>query len=55
MRLKCLIYSVDFEEIEMLQHEDRWEELTNKVIDNLAKKGAKGVILGCTKIPLLIK
>jgi aspartate racemase len=26
-----------------------------KVIDNLEKKGAEGVILGCTEIPLLIK
>ncbi len=26
-----------------------------KVIDNLEKKGAEGIILGCTEIPLLIK
>jgi aspartate racemase len=26
-----------------------------KIIDNLEKKGAEGVILGCTEIPLLIK
>jgi len=26
-----------------------------KVIDNLEKNGAEGVILGCTEIPLLIK
>jgi aspartate racemase len=25
---KCILYSVDFADIEKLQHEDRWEELT---------------------------
>ncbi len=29
---KCILYSVDFAEIEKLQHEDRWEELTGVMI-----------------------
>ncbi|GAA0742137.1 aspartate/glutamate racemase family protein [Clostridium oceanicum] len=47
---KCLIYSVDFEEIEMLQHEDRWEELTNKMIDaaKRLKRGGAEFIMICT-------
>lgn len=47
---KCLIYSVDFEEIEKLQHEDRWEELTNIMIDTAQrlKNGGAEFIVICT-------
>ncbi|MEH7399447.1 aspartate/glutamate racemase family protein [Gottfriedia acidiceleris] len=34
---KSLLYSVDFQEIKMLQFEDRWDELTKIMID-IAKK-----------------
>jgi len=47
---KCLMYSVDFEEIEILQHEEKWEELTNIMID-IAKKlksGGADFIIICT-------
>lgn len=47
---KCLIYSVDFEEIEKLQHEDRWEELTNIMIataQRLKNGGAEFIVI-CT-------
>ncbi|AEA47817.1 aspartate/glutamate racemase family protein [Archaeoglobus veneficus] len=47
---KCIIYSVDFEEIEKLQHEGKWKELTEVMIDaaqRLEKAGADFVII-CT-------
>jgi len=34
---QCILYSVDFEEIESLQHQGRWEELT-KLMINFAQK-----------------
>ena len=34
---KCLMYSVDFEKIEILQHENKWDELTEIMVD-IAKK-----------------
>lgn len=30
---ECILYSVDFARIELLQHEDRWDELTGAMID----------------------
>lgn len=30
---ECLMYSVDFQEIESLQHQNKWEELTNIMVD----------------------
>ncbi len=30
---KCLLYSVDFAEIEPLQHEDRWNEAARRMVD----------------------
>ena len=47
---KCLMYSVDFEEIEVLQHENKWDELTNIMVDiakNLKNAGADFIII-CT-------
>ncbi len=47
---KCLMYSVDFEKIEILQHENKWDELTDIMID-IAKKlkgaGADFIVI-CT-------
>lgn len=47
---KCLMYSVDFEKIEILQHEDKWDELTEIMVD-IAKKlknaGADFIVI-CT-------
>lgn len=47
---KCIMYSVDFEEIETLQHQNKWEELTKKMIDiaQRLKKGGAEFIVICT-------
>lgn len=47
---KCILYSVDIEEIEVLQHEGKWDELTSIMIQaaqNLEKVGADMVVI-CT-------
>jgi aspartate racemase len=47
---KCLLYSVDFEEIERLQHENRWDE-AGELLGRAAKgleKGGADFILICT-------
>ncbi len=47
---KCLMYSVDFEKIEVLQHEEKWDELTNIMV-NIAQKlknGGADFIIICT-------
>lgn len=47
---KCILYSVDFEKIEVLQHENKWDELTCIMVD-IAKKlknaGADFIVI-CT-------
>ncbi|MBU3107350.1 aspartate/glutamate racemase family protein [Clostridium gasigenes] len=47
---KCLMYSVDFEEIEVLQHQNKWDELTNIMIDaaEKLKNGGADFIIICT-------
>lgn len=47
---KCLLYSVDFEEIEKLQHQDKWDELTEIMVDaaERLKKGGADFIVICT-------
>ena len=45
---KCLMYSVDFEEIEVLQRENRWDELTNIMVDvakNIKNAGADFIVI----------
>lgn len=47
---KCILYSFDFEEIQKLQHEGKWEKLTEYMIDaaqKLEKAGADFLVL-CT-------
>ncbi|TFG13523.1 MAG: aspartate/glutamate racemase family protein [Promethearchaeota archaeon] len=47
---KCILYSVNFQEIETLQHEGKWEHLTKIMIEsalNLERAGAE-MILICT-------
>ena len=47
---ECIMYSVDFDSIEKLQHEGNWHELTNVMIDcaqRLEKAGADLVLI-CT-------
>jgi aspartate racemase len=47
---KCLMYSVDFQEIKILQHEGKWDEATKIMID-IAKRlenGGADFIIICT-------
>lgn len=44
---KCMMYSVDFEEIEVLQHENKWYELTEimvSIAEKLKNAGADFII-----------
>lgn len=47
---ECLMYSVDFHEIEVLQHQDNWEELTNIMVNaaESLKNGGADFIVICT-------
>ncbi|HKL13076.1 MAG TPA: aspartate/glutamate racemase family protein [Halanaerobiales bacterium] len=47
---KCIMYSVDFAEYENLQHEGKWAELTEKMVDIGKKLEATGsdLVLICT-------
>ena len=47
---KCLMYSVDFEEIEVLQHQNKWDELTNIMVNSSEKlkNGGADFIVICT-------
>jgi len=53
---QCLMYAVDFAEIANLQHHNKWEELTTKMINaaqRLENRGADFVLLCttlCTKL-----
>lgn len=47
---KCIMYSVDFQEIEELQHQNKWDELTDIMV-NAAQKlkdGGADFIIICT-------
>lgn len=46
----CIMYSYDFQEIEELQHNDQWEDLTNSMVNeaiNLKNAGADFIVI-CT-------
>ena len=47
---KCIMYSVDFEEIEKLQHAGKWKEATEVMIDaaRRVEKGGADFIVICT-------
>lgn len=47
---ECLLYSVDFNEIEILQHENKWTELSNIMVNaaQSLKKGGADFIIICT-------
>jgi len=47
---KCLMYSVDFSEIELLQHRNKWDELTNIMVNiaDVLKRGGADFIVICT-------
>lgn len=46
----CLMYSVDFDEVEALQHQDKWDELTEMMIDAAQRIEAGGaeILVICT-------
>jgi aspartate racemase len=48
------VHRIIYEELVHGQIKDESRELFRKIIGNLEKNGAEGVILGCTEIPLLI-
>ncbi|MEG6521214.1 aspartate/glutamate racemase family protein [Desulfotomaculum sp. 1211_IL3151] len=53
---KCLMYSVDFAEIETLQRQNKWEELTNIMINiakNLKISGADFIVIGTNTMHLM--
>lgn len=55
---KCVMTSVDFAEIEILQREGRWAEAGRAMAAEaraLELAGADFIILGCTEIGLLVK
>jgi aspartate racemase len=46
---ECIMYSVEFSEIAMLQHEEKWEELTDIMVNTAEKLKAAGadfIIIG---------
>lgn len=47
---QCVMYSVDFQEIVLLQHQNKWEELTNIMINaaEKLKSGGADFIIICT-------
>lgn len=47
---ECILYSVDFNEIEILQHQNKWEELSNIMVNaaQSLKKGGADFIIICT-------
>jgi aspartate racemase len=47
---KIIMYSVDFEEIDILQHQGRWEELTQIMIEAAKRleRGGADVLVICT-------
>ena len=52
----CLLYSFDFQQIERLQHEGKWDELTRIMVEeamNLKKAGANFIVI-CTNTMHLV-
>lgn len=53
---KCILYSVDFSEIAILQHDGDWEELTNRMINaakSLEKAGAECVVIATNTMHMM--
>lgn len=53
---KCIMYSVDFSDIEILQHKGQWEELTAIMIDiaqKLENAGAEFIIIGTNTMHMM--
>jgi len=47
---KCILYSVDFAEVEKLQHQNKWKEATDLMVEAARKveRGGAGFIIICT-------
>lgn len=50
-----IVHDIIYNELCLGEIKENSKERYKKIIKNLTKKGAEGVILGCTEIPLLIK
>jgi aspartate racemase len=50
-----LIHEVLYGNIQIGKIEQRSRDIFKKIIGKLADKGADGIILGCTEIPLYVK
>ena len=50
-----LVHNIIYNELVLGEIKDESRQTYQRIIDDLAHKGAQGVILGCTEIPLLIK
>lgn len=53
---KCLMFSVDFAEIELLQHQNKWQELTNVMVNiakNLKSAGADFIVIATNTMHLM--
>ena len=49
------IHSILYNELCLGEIKDMSKETFRRIIDNLSQRGAEGVILGCTEIPLLVE
>lgn len=52
----CLMYSFDFQQVETLQHENKWEELTNLMVheaQNLKQAGADFIVIATNTMHLM--
>jgi len=52
----CLMYSFDFHEVEILQHQDKWDELTKLMVDeamNLKNAGAEFIVIATNTMHLM--
>lgn len=49
------VHTIIYNELVLGTIKDESREQYKRIIEDLAQKGARGVILGCTEIPLLIK
>ena len=50
-----LIHQVLYGDIQIGKIEQRSRDIFKRIINKLADKGAEGIILGCTEIPLYVR
>lgn len=54
-RERVIVHDIIYKELCLGEIKDLSKEKFKKIIINLTAKGAEGIILGCTEIPLLVK